>query len=168
MACPGQVHPALPQGRIPDRRLPLLFSRHQARLHRRRNRHPRRLHRPRPRLVHHSRRNLHPPKVAVVLSPTPRQPRPLRTLPRSLATPPLIVLEGARSYLPNSVIPTGADHREGDDLRSGGTWCCNVTRAGWLMLSTFTRIGCPALLGSLERAGPFDALDGRAFRRILR
>jgi hypothetical protein len=34
-------------------------------------------------------------------------------------------LSGGRSS-PNSVIPTGEDHREGDDLRSGGTRCCPV------------------------------------------
>ena len=26
------------------------------------------------------------------------------------------------------VIPTGIDHRKGDDLRSGGTCCCDVNR----------------------------------------
>jgi hypothetical protein len=35
---------------------------------------------------------------------------------------------GHRSYLLNSVIPTGADHRKRGDLWSGGTWCCGVTR----------------------------------------
>ena len=36
-------------------------------------------------------------------------------------------LEWGCSDLLNSVIPTGADHREGDDLRSGGT-CCFLER----------------------------------------
>jgi len=37
-------------------------------------------------------------------------------------------LEWERSALPNSVIPTEADHRECDDLRSGGTLCCDAWR----------------------------------------
>jgi hypothetical protein len=37
-------------------------------------------------------------------------------------------LEWGCSDLPNSVIPTGADHRESDDLRGGGTLCCDVNR----------------------------------------
>src|SRR5208282_5294719 len=37
-------------------------------------------------------------------------------------------LEWGCSDLPNSVIPTGADHRKRGDLWSGGIWCRNVSR----------------------------------------
>jgi hypothetical protein len=32
------------------------------------------------------------------------------------------------SNSPSSFIPTEADHREGDDLRSGGPLCCDVNQ----------------------------------------
>ena len=35
------------------------------------------------------------------------------------------------SDFPNPVIPTGGDHREGDDLRSGGTLCLTLASDGW-------------------------------------
>src|SRR5450631_309131 len=131
----GQVHRDHPRPRL---RSPRHLHRRQRprRLHPRRHRFPRRPRRPPRHLVHPPRRSLHARPHAPLL-PRRRPTPPLRTIPRSLAPPPpppktspppsarsLVALPGRVAHsisvlarvglfdLPNSVIPTGTDHRE--------------------------------------------------------
>src|ERR1700758_2802544 len=71
----------------------------------------------------------------------------------------------------NSVIPTGADHRAGDDLSSGWTLCFWETRREDLFPSYDRKVRkaarrfCPSVVTDDNEAGSQRAKNERNFRR---